>query len=243
MDHAFKPLKKAPVYLKVFEAIQADILSEKLPEGTALPTEGELCEQFGVTRSSVREGIRLLEQAHLVRRGRQKKLIVIRPKSDDVANATSTRLANGGVTFHEVWQTLAVMYPSAAGLAADLLGPGERNALEGRHRQMKEVCETDYEGIVKGAVGFFQALAYGLNNRVLLALLQSLNMLIEESLKQVIAETPDAKARIVKAQKEILRALKNKDPQKASAWMKRHIDDLKRGYDVAGIELDQPISI
>lgn len=242
MSHALKPLKKVPIYLKVYEAIEEDILSGELPEGAALPTEAELCEQFGVTRSSVREGIRLLEQADLVRRGGHKKLIVTRPKSHDVAASTSARLVHGGVTFQEVWQALAIMYPSAAGLAASALSASDVARVQEVHDQLQTSDELDFETIVDGAVDFFQTIASGLNNRVMLALLQSLNMLIEASLRQVIERTPEAKSRILKAQREILGALKTQDAERAQKWMSRHIDDLKRGYEVAGVNFQQSIS-
>ncbi|WP_419572449.1 GntR family transcriptional regulator, partial [Rheinheimera sp.] len=73
-----------------------------------MPIEAELCEQFQVTRSTVREGLRLLEQSGLIARGSHKKFIVKRPNASDVAVAASRSLALGGVTFNEVWETLAI---------------------------------------------------------------------------------------------------------------------------------------
>jgi len=69
MGHQFEPIIRAPAYMKVCEIIEAEIISGKLAEGAMLPTETALCEQLGVTRSTVREGIRLLETSGLVVRG------------------------------------------------------------------------------------------------------------------------------------------------------------------------------
>ncbi len=241
MSHSFKPLKRVPVYTKVYQAIEADILSGTLEEGAALPTESELCEQFGVTRSSVREGIRALEQAGYVKRGGHKRLLITRPQAGDVAEATSKGLARGGVTFREVWQALSAMYPSAGALAARGLTPTSTEDLERIHAALQSRPSDAYEEIVSDAVDFFQAIANGLGNRVLLTMLQSLNMLIEASLRQVIENTPRAQTRILDAQRHILTAIKTGNEIDAAKWMSKHIDDLKRGYDVASIDLDRKV--
>lgn len=239
MEHRFKPLLREPVYLKVSNAIEADILSGALPEGAFLPTEGELCTQFGVTRSSVREGIRLLEQAGLVERGAAKRLVVRRPKTSDIAETASRGLTLGGVTFREVWEALAALYPQAARLAAKRLDAEALDALRAIHSRLEKTEDAD--GVVAGAVEFFQELAAGLDNRVMLAMLQSLNLMIGASLAQVINKAPKARERILMAQREIITALAAHDGDKAGEWMARHIDDLMRGYKVAKVDLSARI--
>lgn len=48
------------------DAIKDLILAERLRPGDPVPTEGELCEQLGVSRSSVREAIRTLASLDIV---------------------------------------------------------------------------------------------------------------------------------------------------------------------------------
>ena len=103
----FSPLDRQPAYLKVYRAIEQNIIDGVLADGESLPIEAELCEQFKVTRSTVREGLRLLEQSGLIERGARKKFLVKRPSSNDVAVAASRSLALGGVTFSEVWDALS----------------------------------------------------------------------------------------------------------------------------------------
>ncbi len=241
MTHTFQPVKRVPLYMKVYQAIEADILANRLPEDTTLPTETELSEQLGVTRSSVREGIRLLEQAGLVGRGAGKRLVVKRPQAGDVAAAASKGLVHGGVTFREVWQALSTLYPSAAAVAAEDFPASSTQDLREISDKLGALDKGDHDEIVRAAFDFFQSLANGLNNRVLLSMLQSLNLLIEASLARVIEKTPIAKDRIHKAQSEIVKAIANKDRAAALDWMSKHIDDLKRGYDVAGIDLSEPV--
>ena len=241
MTHTFQPVKRVPLYMKVYQAIEADILSNRLPENTTLPTETELSEQLGVTRSSVREGIRLLEQAGLVGRGAAKRLVVKRPQAVDVAAAASKGLVHGGVTFREVWQALSTLYPSATALAADGISAKSTKDLRAIVDKLGALDNRDHDEIVRAAFDFFQSIAAGLNNRVLLSMLQSLNLLIEASLERVIAKTSSAKGRIHRAQSEILIAIEHQNRSRAEHWMLKHIDDLKRGYEIAGVDLEAPV--
>ncbi len=241
MSHTFKPLQQEPVYLKVANAIEGDILSGALQEGSLLPTEAALCEQFGVTRSSVREGIRLLQQSGLVERGAAKRLVVKSPDTSEIAAAASRSLRLGGATFREVFETLGLLYPQAAKLAAMRLDDKALADLHAVHGALKNIDPKSSDEIVGQAVEFFQALANGLGNQVLLAMLQSLNLMIGASLERVINETPNALRRIERAQKQIIEALEENDEARAAEWMTKHIEDLMRGFKVADVDLEARI--
>src|SRR5476649_1898002 len=51
----------------VVEELGRQIISGRLAEGVVLPTEPALCEEFGFSRTVVREGVKLLEERGLVR--------------------------------------------------------------------------------------------------------------------------------------------------------------------------------
>lgn len=241
MTHTFERLNHEPVYVKVSNAIEGDILSGKLKEGALLPTEAELCAQFGVTRSSVREGIRLLQQSGLVERGPAKRLVVKSPDTSEIAEAASRSLRLSGATFREVFETLAMLYPQAARLAADRLDETALQSLRAVSDGLEKVAARDSEAVVSHAVAFFQILADGLDNRVMLSMLEALNRMIGASLQLVIDSAPKAQDRIIGAQRQIIAALEERDAETAAAWMTKHIDDLMRGFTVAEVDLEARI--
>lgn len=51
----------------VLATLVDDIVGGRYPRGTTLPTESELCERFGVSRTVVRESVKLLQDKGLVR--------------------------------------------------------------------------------------------------------------------------------------------------------------------------------
>lgn len=69
---SIKPLKRAPLlHVSVQESLRAYIEDNHLDAGAPLPPEGELATQLGVSRNSVREGIKALESVGVLesRRG------------------------------------------------------------------------------------------------------------------------------------------------------------------------------
>jgi len=103
-----------PRYQQVAAHLMNDIETEKCPVGTLLPTEFELCEQFAVSRYTIREALRLLFEAGLVSRRRGAGTIVIATKQPPVFNhaletiddiieyARETRLEVDTIEHHEI---------------------------------------------------------------------------------------------------------------------------------------------
>jgi GntR family transcriptional repressor for pyruvate dehydrogenase complex len=58
---AAAPVVRSPVYVQVADQIRDAIVGKQLRPGQALPSERELTERFGVSRTSVREALRTLE--------------------------------------------------------------------------------------------------------------------------------------------------------------------------------------
>ena len=235
------PLKKQPAYLLVFEALENEILSGRLNEGDAIPTEMALCEQFNVQRSTIREGIRLLEQTGLVQRGAGKRLLVARPAIAEAAASASRGLERHGVRFADIWEALSVIMPSAAELAAQRMQDESINTLA--HITSALAATEDTEEVVALGVRYLEAVYMHTENRVFAVVLHSLNLLVQTSLQQVIGSLPQAKERIHDAQLAMNDAFRKGNPKQAAEWMTRHIDDLRRGYEVAGVDLYSEVGV
>src|ERR1700704_3335508 len=100
----FTRINSTPAYRMVAEAIERDILAGRLRDGQPLGTETELAAQFGVNRSTVREGIRLLEHGGLIRRDSSRRLWVGLPQTDGLATRMSRALVLHEVSFRELYE-------------------------------------------------------------------------------------------------------------------------------------------
>jgi GntR family transcriptional regulator len=57
-----------PLYYQLEKVLRKRILSGKLKADQALPTENELCQEFGISRTTVRQALLALESEDLIRR-------------------------------------------------------------------------------------------------------------------------------------------------------------------------------
>lgn len=117
-SHGLSRIERAPAYRLVYEVIEREILAGRLRVGDPLPAELQLAEQLGVNRSTVREGIRLLEQSGLVERNGGKRPRIATPHYLDLASSASRALILHSVTFRELWEASMVLEPSIAERAA-----------------------------------------------------------------------------------------------------------------------------
>jgi DNA-binding FadR family transcriptional regulator len=104
----------------VARGLRARIVGGELPEGAPLPPEGQLMEQFGVARTTVREAVRVLESEGLleVRRGAGGGPRVKAPSEAAVARYAGLVLQFQGATLADVHETrIRLEAPLAAELA------------------------------------------------------------------------------------------------------------------------------
>jgi DNA-binding FadR family transcriptional regulator len=237
----FEPLEHEPAYRKVAAAIERKIVERSLRAGDALPAETVLAGQFGVNRSTVREALRELETHGLVgRRAGGKRLFVTQPKQERVASGVSRALALNGVTFLELWEAMMVIEPAAARYAAERRNDEE---LENLDRLVVAVAASrDGKTAVPLVVEYFAAIARASHNQVLVTAQDPLNRLLAPTLSRMIDQVPQARARITSAQRRIAAAIRARHAVDAGEWMEKHIKDFKRGYELAGIELEYRVS-
>ena len=238
---AFEPVRIEPAYRKVAAALLERITRRELERGDRLPAELELARQFGVNRSTVREALRELESGGLVRRERGSKLMMVsRPERGAIAGGVSRALALHDVSLRDVWEGLTILEPPIAEaaarrrLAADLDALGATTA---------RAAPTDPQAAAGQAAEFFQRLGEASHNRVLMLGHEPLLQLLAPSLEVMIDDVPQARARIATAQRRILQALRDGDAGAARTWTEKHIRDFRRGFELAGIDLERRVHV
>jgi GntR family transcriptional regulator, transcriptional repressor for pyruvate dehydrogenase complex len=238
----FARLVLEPAYRKVAEAIGARILSRALRQGERLPSETELARQFGVNRSTVREALRELESRGLVQRRRGSKLMsVSRPHQAAVAGGVSDALLLRDVTVRDLWEALSILEPPLAQIAARSRSATDLPQVAAEAAAFA-AARRDTAQAVHHVAEFFRRLGEATHNPVLGLAQEPLLQLLEPSLRVMIDKLAQAPARIAAAQRRILEALEARDEESARTWMARHIRDFRKGYELAGIELEMRVT-
>jgi DNA-binding FadR family transcriptional regulator len=229
---------QAPAYRRVAEAVERDIVAGRLKAGEPLGTEASLVAQFGVNRSTVREGLRLLEHAGMVRRD-GKRLAIALPRYLDLAARASRALAMHRVTFMELWEASMTIEPLIAGLAAQRVSASQLAALEKNVAQMADAID-DVGRVLELDVAFHNLLAESAGNRALILAREPIGLLFRPA-GEVILPRLQTQKRILSAHKSILKLLKQHDASGAQQWMHRHMADFKRGYEATGMDPNQAL--
>ena len=236
----FDTIVANPGYKRVADAIEQEILSGRLTPGDLLPTESELAAQLGVNRSTLREGIRSLENAGLIRRTSGKRLSICVPTHREIAWSTSRAMGLNKVTFLELWQVQMNLEPFAAALAAENTSQALSDELERNLEQTREQIEND-RAIIELDIEFHLLIAEGTRNRALLLSAKPISMLLFAATQELYQRAPQARHRLVTAHRRIADAIQAGKGDVAREWMTKHIQDFRRGYDVAGMNVGQPI--
>lgn len=239
-ERRFAAIVSTPSYKKVADAIEHQILSGSLGAGDLLPTESDLAMQLGVHRSTVREGIRSLENAGLIRRTSGKRLMVCVPTHGDVAWSTTRALGLGKVTFLELWEVQMNIEPFASRLAAQRVTPALAEALKANVARTEAALDDD-AAIIDLDIEFHRLIAEGTQNQALLLSAKPISIMLFSATLQLYQRSPAARHRLLAAHRHIFAAIAAGDAATAELWMTKHIVDFRRGYDVAGMDTTSPI--
>ena len=128
---------RAPAYRALADDLRSQITSGQLRPGDRLPTEPQLCRDCGVSRSTVREALRLLASQHLIvtTRGVAGGSFVAHPSleqlSETLATGVSLLHGNAVVDAMQLLEVRSVFEVAAAGFAALRRRPEDLDALAG----------------------------------------------------------------------------------------------------------------
>jgi DNA-binding FadR family transcriptional regulator len=233
-------IQRVPSYKMLAEALVQNILDGKLKVGDALPTEAGLCDSFGVNRSTVREGVRLLEEAGMILRS-GKKLIITHPSKEQVGAQVQRAMVLKEVRIEELWEGLLILDPAMAELAALRRSETAVRALQANLRETEEALQEG-KSVVQLDIEFHSLVAEAADNHALLVAREPLGRLLFPAFDVVMTKVGSAGARLLTAHTAIFEAIKNKNAADAKKWMEKHIQDFKRGYEVAGVDMRTPVA-
>lgn len=236
----FRPLEPAPAYKRLCQAIEVEIMAGRLKPGDLLPTETALAEAFALNRSTVREGIRLLEQSGLAERIAGRRLAVAHPSTKALGQRLSQALVLHDVTFRELWQTIAALEPAAAAYAAKARNESDLEAIR-QNLKESEAARGDTRRLSALDVSFHELVAKAAHNRALLLAREAVGQLFYPAFAVVVTRLDTAAERLLTAHRAIAEAIERQDEDEARRWMVRHIDDFHRGYCMVGLDPDAPI--
>ncbi len=219
-----KAIKKTRIYEDIVAQIKLLIADGKLRAGDQLPSERELSEMFQVSRASVREAIRALESIGLIEI-RQGEGTYIASSVETLLTSVASALAQQRDPLTPVFEARKILEPATAALAAQRATPEEVAKLEAiladQERQIAE-GETGVEADTR----FHYALAHAAKNEILVRLDEAIvDSLLETRVRSLRSQ--GRPTRSLAGHREILEAIRSKDPARAREAMLHHLETIE----------------
>ena len=234
-------VRVARAYEQLAEVLRASIHEGVLREGERLPSETKLAQQAGVSRSTVREALRMLQEGGLIERSSPKVMVVRGQDEEDPGHREVTAaLRRRNVTFHHLHEALLTIEPELTRLAteradeADLAGlrenlEAQQNHLEDYH----EWCRLDLE--------FHLAIAEMSGNPALIVTRAPISNLLLPVLNRFI-DSSSLTSHALRYHHRILAEIEARDPELAAAVMHRHINDFRIAWEKAGLDFEMKVA-
>ena len=230
----YTPIQSGRLYEKIVEQIEQRILSGDLKAGDRLPAERELCEQFGVSRTAVREAVRALNE---------KGLVDVQPgRGTFITNGSSRAMrfsldmlvkigrAKGSSDLVEVRE---MFEPEIAALAAARADDEQIAAMREAVAAMDEALD-DADKFIEADLDFHLALAEATQNAIMPMLIDSIVDLLREQRKRISL----AQGGLERGQfhhKRILEAVVRRDPGAAREAMRAHLAQVRQDSEASSV--------
>lgn len=207
------PVSRKSRHDNIVGELGVGIVSGEFPSGTTLPPEAVLLERFGVSRSALREAIRVLSAKGLVV-SRQRTGVVVRPPSqwhllDPDVLAWLVASQPQAEFLRNLLDVRRVIEPGTAALAALAATPEELTGIRGAFERMEAAADSPADGL-EPDVDFHRRIAEATHNPLLAHIGSMLSLALRESI-QVSNQAPNTHVLSLPRHKAVLTALEHRD--------------------------------
>lgn len=228
-------VRRPRVQKNVMRVLASDICAEIFPIGAFLPTENELCQRYGVSRTVIRETLKILESKGLVR-SRSRVGTIVCPKEEwnildqQVLEWIGPRIFEMDL-LKCVLDARRAIEPFAAEFAAERATLQDIAEIERAWEQMRD-AEGDVTLFTEADVAFHAALLKASHNQVFMQLASIIRAALELSL-HASNEAADARDEAVDVHRRLVEALRMRDKAAARECSYRMLDLAARDLAIA----------
>lgn len=227
----FAPVARNPrLSDKVAEQLLASIKSGQFSAGSRLPSERELGEQFGVSRTVVREAVRSLAAKGVIEVRSGSGVHVAAVNAAQVSEQMNLFLRGRGpidyAKIHEVRTTLEIR---TARLAAERATHGDVAELRA-HCDRMEAAAMDVERASVEDVEFHRVVARATHNELFLVMLDSIGDVLLE-IRRATLGIPGRVLMGVEFHRRILSRIEAHDVEGADRAMREHLADADAAWE------------
>jgi GntR family transcriptional regulator, transcriptional repressor for pyruvate dehydrogenase complex len=235
----FDAVKREPrLSDKVADMMLKTILSERLNVGDRLPSERELGEQFGVSRTVVREAVRALAAKGVIEVRTGSGLRVAAVDAAAVRESMSLFLHGIGLDFEKVHEVRSLLEVHLAGLAAERASDDDIAQLRETHKRMRaQLADVEAASLVD--LEFHRVIARSTQNDLFLLLLDSIGSSLIAIRRENLSGSGHAAATVAQHAR-VLKQIAAHDAAGARSAMAAHLEGVAEFWREREIEAGAP---
>jgi len=220
------PLRYRPLYEQVVELVEARIIDGEFRIGDRLPTENELAAIYMVSRTVIREAMKILKEKGWVETRVGKGTFVVHNMAKSVQSSFDVAIRmKPEDRFSHLIEVRLILEPEIASLAAVRAGADETARIQQAVYQMDQAIAEgdDIDEFLKGDFAFHMALAESTGNPLIRMIIDPVVSLMREFQEYHLSNTKGGKQRSQHNHKLVMEAIKLHDPNAARLRMYEHI--------------------
>ncbi|MBA2254186.1 MAG: FadR family transcriptional regulator [Chloroflexi bacterium] len=224
----FEQVARAPrLSDKVADKMLETILSKRLEVGVRLPSERELGEQFGVSRTVVREAVRVLVAKGVIEVRSGSGLRVAAVGSSAVSESMSLFLRAGTLDFEKVHEVRVLLEVHIAGIAAERASDQDVSLLRSVHERMRREA-GDVEAAARDDLEFHRMIARATQNDLYLLLMDSIGSALIDIRRRNLGS--GSSPMTLDQHERVLERIAAHDAAGARSAMQAHLDGVARWW-------------
>ncbi len=221
----YKIVRSSRLYEQIVQQVEESIHKGALKAGDQLPPERELAEQFGVSRTAVREAVKALREKGLVEAYPGRGTFITDGSSYTIRQSLDRMMRSGHEGFTSLAEVREILEPEIAALATTRAGEEDIAAMREQVAAM-DAAKGDPEAYIEADLDFHLALAEAADNAIILSLIDSIVGLLREQ-RMGIFQVDGGPERGQYHHKRILEAIEHRDPVGAREAMKAHLKQVR----------------
>jgi GntR family transcriptional repressor for pyruvate dehydrogenase complex len=224
VGNIFSPVSSGRISAEIVDQIKRAIREGQLSPGDRLPPERTLAEQFGASRVTVRDALRILEASGLIeiRVGARGGAFVTAPASEIVAEGLANMIMLASLSAEEVTEARFMLELGMMPMVCERATQDDIEALA-------EICERGEEALRNKSYGvelsaeFHTRLARCAHNSAIEMIVNTFHGPLLMSLLRAKAIAPEMGGLGNEEHKEIVEAIRKRDPKRAHRIMSQHL--------------------
>lgn len=224
----FQPVQAVRAYQRIVEQVEQAVLSGALKPGDRLPSERELIVQFGVSRSTVREALRVLESGGFLRSrpGDPHGPEVLPLSATSLEKSLNRLMRVDEVSLAQLVQFRMLLDGSANRLAAMSRDDDQLRELQEALTEMAACVDRGYAEFSEADVAFHDVLAKASGNMLIEVSCAAVRGVVVGLIATKIAATEDQAALMKQSLEhhgEVLEAVRARDGVRAAQLAREHL--------------------